>query len=188
MRDDILRPVLIVLGIALYSLCLNLFRFFRCKHFLGEYYKWLQGTELNLVESQSEVIELFKKAGIRDALVPHAAPMGYGQVLTGTVGVFVNFPSNRQDAAQIIINMFHRAIGIYRRRIWQSVNPFSWIEFIIYLPQNTLLFLGVSGPNLLTKIFQLIYWFVAVIFALAAAFYATESRAFLDRIFKLIGG
>lgn len=62
------------------------------------------------------------------------------------------------DMAQITVSMFHQAIGTFKARAKESLNPISWIEFIITLPKAVLTYLGVKPEHVAIKILQLIYW------------------------------
>ncbi len=172
--------------VVLYKFFLNLFRFFRTKHFLDWYSSWLKTKEWDLVQYQAEVVELFKKANVTDASVPVVEPVGFGRVMTTTTSIFINFPSQDLNTATLLISCFHKAIGVYRRRIWQSINPFWWIEFLIFLPVNVINYLGLSSENITTKIFQLIYWVIGVGFTLALSLYPETIRAKVEQLFELV--
>jgi hypothetical protein len=51
----------------------------------------------------------------------------------------------------------------------QSYNPFYWLEFILKLPEKTLLYLSPSVNESFVKVIQIFYWLVSILFGLNAA-------------------
>ena len=75
-------------------------------------------------------------------------------------------PVRREDIVRITLGMFHRAIGVYRSRMIETINPLYWIETIIFLPRQILNYLGVTPESVIIKIAQLIYWLAAFVFGI----------------------
>jgi hypothetical protein len=89
--------------------------------------------------------------------------------------VFQNFPSKSADHAMTAMRDFQDAMGIYRRRIFESFNPLYWINLVLFLPKNILGYVGFKTETALIKIFQLIWWLAGIVFAI-----------FKDDIFKYL--
>jgi len=170
------------------KLLINLAKYIQCKRYRNKYSRWLAHPkrELSFPEYRSQVIKLFRDAGISDSYLPSAEFVGYGQVATGSASVFKNFPHNRADMVQATARMFDEAVGVYRSRVLETFNPLYWIEFIINLPKHILSYLGVSSESVVIKIFQLIYWIVIAVFGFLIALYKPEIEKFVrDLISKL---
>jgi hypothetical protein len=182
---NLLYFFLVVAGL---KLLINLSKYIQCKRYRSWYLRWLVNRkgELSFVEHRSQVIKLFKDAGISDSCLPTAEFVGYGQIATGDASVFHNFPHNRRDMVVATVRMFDEAVGVYRSRTLEVFNPFYWIEFIINLPKHILSYLGVSSESVVIKILQLIYWIAGVVVGFLIALYRPEIEKFVrDLISKL---
>jgi hypothetical protein len=182
---NLLYLFLVIVGL---KLLINLSKYIQCKRYRDKYFLWLAGSkkELLLVEHKSQVIKLFKDAGVKDNVVGVAQPLGYGQIQVGGTSVFANFPHRREDIVKFTFNMFGEAIGVYRSRTLEAFNPLYWIEFIINLPKHSLSYLGVSPESVVIKIFQLIYWIAGVVVGFLFALYRPEIEKLVrDFISKL---
>jgi hypothetical protein len=127
------------------------------------YYDFLNRKNTKITTYKRDVINLFKKAGINDLYMPAAQNAGYGLIATFTSSAFTNFPSLLQDNVSAILTMFDEAIGVYRGRIFETFNPLYWVNCIIFLPKNIFQYLGVGSEKIITKIFQIAWWFLAPI-------------------------
>lgn len=166
-----MRVLLLFLGLIIYRFLLNLYKYKRSEYFLQRYNSWFKTKDWELVQYQKEVVELFKKAEIEDSSFPVVEPVGYGQMISTTTSVFLNFPSQNQQCATLLIGSFHKAIGVYRRRMWQSLNPLWWLEYLIFLPVHFFRYLGVTTEAIFTKIIQLIYWIIGATITLTLSLY-----------------
>jgi len=177
----------IFLAIVLFKLLVNFSKYIQCKRYLDKYLDWLlKGSTWQLVEHKSQVIKLFKDAGIEDGYRGVVEPLGYGKIQTAQVSVFANFPNRREDFVSLTMEMFYQAIGVYRSRVLETFNPLYWIEFVINLPKQVLSYLGVSPENLVVKIAQLIYWIVCAVLGFLFALYKSEIETLVrDWISKL---
>ena len=178
-----MNTYVIVIGVIVaYNLVVNLYRWKRVEHFYDLHQKWFNNPTWDLVQYKHEVIELFKKAGVKDASMSVVQPAGYGQIMTGTASVFSNFPSQRADAATMTVGFFNQAIGVYRRRTINSLNPFSWIDRLLHFPSIVFAYFGSSTEKLIFKLFQVIYWFLGAIFAILTTIYPEETKAFIKTL------
>nr|WP_315021770.1 hypothetical protein [uncultured Aminipila sp.] len=163
-----MKYFLIVVAILLYKFLLNLARFIELSKYQDQYYKWLNGSEihLDLVSSRNRVKSLIKNA-LGNLNVPYIANMGYGQMASYQVPLFSLYPTNVVDYAKTMLESFEEALGIYRTHMFETFNPFFWINSLIFLPQKIFQYLGVPSQSVLIKLLQIIWWFatpVAIIF------------------------
>lgn len=145
---------------------MNLSRYIQCKRLLAVYERYIKEPKWTFVENQLQVINLFKGAGVEDSTVTHVEEIGYGNLQSSRPSVFKNMPVRREDIVRITLGMFHRAIGVYRSRMIETINPLYWIETIIFLPRQILNYLGVTPESVIIKIAQLIYWLAAFVFGI----------------------
>ena len=164
----------IVGGILFIKIILNLSKFIQCKYYLKKYKKWLGNQSWVFLEKKIKVSSLIKGAGLSDCYVPYAEPIGYGYIATHEMSVLNNFPHNRRDIAQLTVELFHNAIGVYKSRMYETVNPLFWIETFIYLPKTIFTYLGAKADSFLVKSFQILWWIIDAIIAVLIAVYHKE--------------
>jgi len=154
-----MKWLIIFVAILIYRFIINFVHFWKCKGFLKRYYNYLaDGKDWDFTQNQDEIIDLFKKAGIKDASAPYWDRVGYGHVSKGTMSIFQNLNLRREDVIQNVLIMFHRAIGVFSKRARQTFSPLFWIEIIFNLPKALLKYLGVPAESIVIKIIQIIYW------------------------------
>jgi hypothetical protein len=172
-----MRLLYFFICVLLLKLVINLSKYIRAKRYLSKYWKWLAKGDTKLLEHKTQVIKILKDAGVEDALIGSVELVGYGYVRTGNASTFENFPNARQDVAHATVRMFHQAIGVYRSRMFETFNPLYWIEAIINLPKQTLVYLGLPSESIVIKIAQLVWWIVGVAFGFVYALYKPELEA-----------
>lgn len=160
--------LLIALGFLLFNFLLNFYRLSRVSKIKTLYTSWLMdGEDDEFLEHTQELISLFKKANLSDAEIASTIPTGYMQLASASVSVFRNMISRDSRIVYSIFNMFPQAIGVYKHRIFNSFNPLSWIEFVVFFPRHIASYLNLKTESVITKLFQLIWWLVtplAIIF------------------------
>jgi hypothetical protein len=82
--------------------------------------------------------------------------------------VFENIGRNDERIVLLMIGIFRQAIGIYKKRIIDAINPFYWLEFIIFLPQNIIQYvLGNSAiPNWFIRLINVFYWLSGIVISI----------------------
>lgn len=166
----------IFLALVIIKLVINLNKYYQCKRYLNKYHNWRANTDPDwqLVENKSNVIKLFKDAGLEDSIFSFETPVGLSHVGVRDASFFDNFPNNRIDIVRRTDAYFHQAIGIYRSRMLELFNPNYWIEFIIYLPRQVFNYLGISHESVILKVFQLLYWLIVAVITILYALYSPE--------------
>lgn len=174
----------IFLFIFFYKLISNIINFFKALSYKDEYIRFLENKRNHISRYKQQTIKLFKKAGITDISTPITEWTGYGHYATIEASVFTNFPSNKNIIVYPALDMFENAIGIYRSRIIESFNPIYWIETILFLPQNSLIYIGLdsdkSSYKLLNVLITSIWWFFGIVFT----FYRSN---ILDFVIEFLG-
>jgi hypothetical protein len=171
------------LVVAALRFVLNAQRLYSIKHYRESYMRWLAGDDGNLLEKQPNVVKLIDNAGIHDAVIGIVEPAGLGYVRTGNASVLANFPNRREDAAQATYNIFSQTIGVYRLRMWQTINPLFWLECVIYLPKNAMIFLGLDANSAATKFLQLVWWLAAALLGVFYGIFKSEVDGYIRHLF-----
>lgn len=170
-----------LLGIKFF---LNLFYLMQCKRLLDEYKKWVSEDNWDMVEKKHQVVELLRGAGLEDLRVPRLQPMGYGQLASFEKSVFTAFPSNEADLIFSTIKSFHEAIGIYKNRMWNAINPVYWLKTFIFLPKKTFPYLGIKSEGLLLRFLQIVWWIFNAILVISSSLFPQELDAFIKTLFQ----
>lgn len=164
----LLKVLLVVLIIIFYKFITNLINYNRCKKFEERHLNWINNKDDDFPKNKSEVISLFKRAGIKDSHVNVVTPITYQHISTNNISVFENFPSILRPVYAAALSMFDDAIGVYRKRMFDSFNPLYWIDCILFFPRHALEYLGISPDNLSFKISNLIltilWWLIGAAF------------------------
>ena len=102
-------------------------------------------------------------------------------VSNGHTSIYTAFPS--KDIRFIVPTQkaFKNAIGVFKGRIFESINPKYWIDCVLFLPKNLLMYLNVSAESIFIKIFQLIYWLFGIILTLFSNDIANLIKSFFLR-------
>ena len=77
------------------------------------------------------------------------------------------------------------AKGNYWSKFINSFNPFYWLRIIIFIPKYLFSYLGIKEKSFLIKIFQLIYWLIAVICTFVITIFPEEIKSFIFSILHI---
>lgn len=169
-----------------YFFFINLYRYLRIKYYEEQHLRWISGESIEgILQTAPIVRKLIREAGIKDKYLPVAQPMGFGQLATFKSSILERYPTKLEVYAQEIYRMFQEAIAVYRSRMLNSLNPFCWINCIIFLPKSIIQYLGLSAESIITKILNLIWWLISGYFMLMRTLYPDATRGLLEKIFQL---
>ena len=157
--------IALITGMIIRSLLYSV-KYKQMSKFHQEYRKHIDAPSDYIPHHKAKIISLFKEAGVEDFTVGGAEHVGYGQIRTYNASGFANLLMINPDIVIPLNLKFKEAIGVFKRRALQSINPLFWIEFLIKLPQYLLKFVELEPQNLIGKIVQLIYWCIWIIVGL----------------------
>ena len=158
---------------------LNLNKLFRSRFMLKKYHKYISEPDIKFAESVPAIENLFKSAGLEDPQVTHVESVGFGHFQKAQVSVFRNLTNRREDVVGLTIQMLHKAIGIYRGRAIDAINPFYWIELVITLPKQIFSYLGIPPEKTSSKIVQVLYWIISGLLSLVYAIFKEEIHQYI---------
>lgn len=147
-----------ILALLAFKFVYNIYYYFLAKKNYSRYINHVKNGDWYVRENRQNIENLLVKAGIEDSTIPETELAGYGFVRTGSFSVFKNMAVIRSDVAEIMNGNLREAIAVYKYRAVNTFNPFTWIEFIVYLPKHLFSYLGIGPDSLFIKIIQLIYW------------------------------
>lgn len=127
------------------------------------------------------IINHFKNAGIKDVISPISVPTGFGMITTTKSSLFDNLFFKSESTISQAKECFLEAKGVYRTRVIECFNPFYWINLILFLPKNTIQYLGLNSDSILAKLSQFIYWIINSILVVA---YQEEISSFVKKIIE----
>ncbi|SHM26931.1 hypothetical protein SAMN05444266_107207 [Chitinophaga jiangningensis] len=170
MKETFLSPIAYTtyafITLMLLRFLLNIYNLRQTSSLLKKYNHYLAKNTWEFNQEVPAIIDLFKKAGIKDSGVTHQEFLGFGNFANYRVSTFDNITNTRSDIVAHTIGHFNQAIGVFRKRATDSLNPLYWIDFILCLPQHLLSFLGVLPESVVVKIILVIYWIIAMVLGL----------------------
>jgi hypothetical protein len=174
--------LIIILLLVAVKFLLNFLKYLTCKRYFKVYNEHLKNPNFKIEEIKHQIIKIFKDADVLDNYTTVVQPVGYNRISTATgVSMMANIGSLREDVVMGNLAMFHSAIGTYRSRMWESINPVYWFEFVIFLPKNIFHYLGISAESVFIKIGNIIYWIVTVVLY---GTFSNEINSYIKPLFK----
>lgn len=159
-----------VLLIPLFLFLQNLFKWKKTlsfkKHYDSFWSNYLSGNnvdENNIVPKRQEIVALLKGANLNPIIKYFAEPMGLGRVADRSANSFDNLFIANEEFISANMQAFSEATEVYRKRMWDSINPLVWLDTLFFLPQKILNYIGISENNLVSKVLNVIYWILGVI-------------------------
>lgn len=176
-----------LLLIPLFFFIDSAYSYYRLDKIYDSYFHWLMDhSSTKVIRKRSALKKLIAHAGVSAPFLPTVEPMGWGQLASFKIDVLGNFPSNREDIVKITCLTIQDALGVYKSRMWASVNPLSWVHALVFLPQSIISYLGLSTDTALAKFIQLVWWMLCSVFALAKAAYTDKINQIISVIFSML--
>lgn len=176
---------LLFLILVLLKVVYNAYYWLLTEWYCHKYWQWGNGSRNGasyIDERRQAIVKVLQKAGIKDQVSPYAQMAGFGMVANRTVSYFDNLSYPNEEIIKAVNTWFIEAIGAYKQRIFESLNPFYWIELVIYAPKHFALYVGFDSENWFMKIIQF-GWNIFVIFSTIIGF--VFNREFTDWIQNL---
>jgi hypothetical protein len=127
-------------------------------------------------EHQQEIISLFKSAGLQNLKVPFVGMIGPTHESISLNGIFDGMMKFTPGISHNMHSLFCQAKGVYKKRMRDSVNPFYWLEIIIFLPQKIVGYLGFNENSktivAISKTLKVLYWIFG--FAIGLLYYFND--------------
>ncbi len=174
-----------IIFLLLYKIVMNSYYLITLNYYYRKYKTYIKDSDSWFIrEHKQKIVNLFKRAGTEDAHQPQTEPAGYGMLRTASFSVFQNLTVQREDIVIIVNGDFREAMGVYKQRILETLNPFYWIELFISLPTTFFEYLGFKTDNILVKILQLIWQIITFISVVVGIVFNQEFMIWLQNAGK----
>jgi len=180
---DFVKILVFFLIIIATKFVLNLHDWLRIRTLSKYHMEWLSDKRDNLHLYKQEIINLFKKAHVKNVYTPVSQPTGFGQISNMNADVFTMFPSKLQIIAYPAISMFFEAEGVFKKNMFNSLNPIFWIEFILFLPKELLTYLGINPETTAFKLCNVLLTFFWWLCGTAFALFKPQLQQFIIKLF-----
>lgn len=183
-----LKIILLFIFIIAIHAIYNLINFLRYKSIekllLGLYSKddKIRDKSISL---KNVILNYIKCANVSNKYIPYTQAVGHGHINYGKASIFDNITINRQDIAASAYEMILEAKGNYWSRFANSINPFYWIRIILFIPKHICTYLGINADSIIIKLFQLLYWFIGIIFTVLTTVYTSEIKDLINSFINI---
>ena len=176
------KVIFFCIGVIVLHATYNLINFFRFNS-IEKLFNGLFADDTKVrtksLSFKNRIINYIKYAGVNDKHIPISQPVGYFQVANATVSTLKNIVNAREDIVSSNYELLLEAKGNYWSRFINSFNPFYWIRVVIFVPKYMFSYLGLNPDSVIIKIFQLIYWIVAVVFTILTSVFTDKVKSFI---------
>lgn len=129
---------------------------------------WLKNGDDKFYLHQASIIALFKKANLPTHSIPIIQAKGYNHYVRTKIDSFNNFPSHIKDLLVVHLKYYDLAESVFHSRKNDAINPFYWINLIVFAPKKLLEYLNLNSDKISFKLlnisFTIIWWIVVILF------------------------
>lgn len=157
---------LLIICVA-YKLVSNFMLFKKANKILNSYLHYIFNDDvpLDFVQTKTELKYVVEKSNITNRLVPISRAIGNGQICNYSVDLIEAFPNKDRCFVSNTTFMLEEAIGCFKFRMKQAINPFYWLELVIFAPKHFMKYIGLKDFNssaikILNLIFTFTWWLV----------------------------
>lgn len=131
--------LVILMALAVIVLCIffiNLRRLTRITKIYRSYLDWVHFESYDFLQLSAEAVSLFSAAGLNDPAIRITNPIGRGYLREDSVRLFSNLSNRDSRIISLAGDYFQMAIGVFKRRLRNSLNPLCWIEFVLFFTKT----------------------------------------------------
>lgn len=152
---------------ALYKWAINRWCARRMRTYLAEHAAFIKDALAeqggwDFPKKIAEIKALVLKSGVSDQHLSWMEPIGLGHAKHQQMSVLDNMTYLNRDVQGKVIDIFHRAEGVFESRCREAFSPFYWTEAVIHLPSNVLRYLGVPDGSVWLRLANVIAWVITV--------------------------
>lgn len=174
-----MKLFLFVAFVVAFKLLTNLLCYIRIKKLNKYFREFLLSDKDDIYLLQQEVLSLFKRAGIKDVLVPAAQAVGYNMIATGCASAFSAFPTRNKALVGTYLTMFDAACGVFRKNMFDALNPIYWIELVVFLPRTALEYIGIDAEKTAFKLCNILLTFLWWLLCVSVIFFKPHLKEFI---------
>lgn len=176
----LLEYSLIFVGMVALKFFFNAAKLKCAKRLRDRYFSSLTENGPQFSEYIPQMRKLIFDAGLGNASIAVCEPIGYKRIASFNARVADNLDNRRADVVTAAVSLLDQTVGVFRMRMMESVSPRFWIEFVLFLPRNTVQYLGGKKDGFTAKMLQLLYW-IATPFLIA---FRTDIYEYVIRILR----
>lgn len=176
----------IIASIPIYKFLTNAIRYYQVNQYRSRYIDWVfhdKNVNFDISKDKAIVKRLIFEAGVSDEkilLEPEIIGDNIRQV--NITSLLSRYPSNSEKAVPRMMGMFGEALGVYKLRCLETINPLYWIKFFIYLPKNLFSYLGIKRHIIIVNLLQLIWWFASISITVLWVTYKEQLKTFVNSV------
>lgn len=150
---------------------LNTYKLKRIRRLEKKYHDYMRTSNLEtetipeFLENIPEIIDLLEQAGQKSKIISRIENTGLGYVQNLQGDLYENITTHDSECYTLISTRFKYAIGVYKKRLYESFNPFYWIELLIFLPQKLIEYQFGDNQQILSnwcvRFLNIIYWVIS---------------------------
>jgi hypothetical protein len=118
-----LKLAVVYVAFMLFRSLLSIIKYQRLVQYHKKYMEFAITPNETFPTKKGQIIDLFKEAGVHDFTIGRIEPAGLGYVQTYNASGFANLTTLQEDIVVNIDRVFKEAIGVFKHRALQSVNP-----------------------------------------------------------------
>lgn len=159
--------ILIFIVVFTYKLITCISDLIKITNYKDLYLRYIKGYNEKFLQYSKISVDLMKKLGVKESLTNGGISPVLGNI-TMKNGLIITHVKNK----------FESAVGIAKHNLKQCFSPLYWINSLLFLPKNVLLYLNVSAESIFIKIAQLIYWVLGVLITIFSSDIANWIKSF----------
>lgn len=184
MQRALIKFFYIASFVIIIKILVNLRKLIQCKNFYNLYKDYLTKKDQKFLGYMPIIKKLFYEAKIKEPMITIMEPTGFGYVLSGQTSLFNNMQLLRKDVVTLTNICFQQAVTIFMQNIKDALNPFYWLDFIVFLPRHIAIYLDLSFPKAVIKIFQVIYWLIGFAYSVYSSEFNSFFKSLIGRLIK----
>lgn len=164
--------LIIFIFCVVYKLVSNFILSKKANKILDLYLRYIldDNASIDLIQIKTEMKYVVEKANITNRLVPISRDIGNGQICNYSVDVIEAFPNKDRCFVSNTTFMLEEAIGCFKFRMKQAINPFYWFELVIFAPKHLMKYIGIkdfdsASIKILNLISTFAWWLICGLIA-----------------------
>lgn len=176
-----IRIAIVCFACILYKLLRNYQSYYTLKKFDEKFKNSLSKNQPEATIKLSEYSVIVQKLLFRAGVALKTVPVELGG---GYVNANAN-PFDYLDSGSNIVNgrvstAVSQGIGVYKQRIFEAINPLFWINSLLFLPQNIIIYCGGNPVSAISKALNIAWWTIGALISIFSSDIREFIKAFLS--------
>lgn len=164
-----LQKILIIsIAIFSYKLITCISELIRITYYRNLYMQFIKHDDDSFKQYTKLSVDLMKKLGIKESFTNGGISPVLGNI-TMKNGLIIPHVQDK----------FESAVGIAKYNLKQCFNPIYWLNLILFLPKNILVYLNVPTESIFIRIAQVVYWVLSTLITMFSSDIAEWLKSFI---------